>query len=196
MSDMTRRKALEGKLRAERDRSDALLLNILPVAIIPRLHGRLVTSQDNPIADFFPEGTVLFSDIVSFTSMSSELSARDVVTFLNNLFNLFDDLVAKFGLTKIKTIGDAYMVASGIPTPDPKHAEKMIEFAQAMLRGVELYNQKKGIKVRVRRKRVFVLLLLFFFFLKMFPLAENTNPSGNFKRASGGGGGGDQPVSV
>jgi hypothetical protein len=95
ITDISRRKALEDRLRAERDRSESLLMSILPVAIIPRLQGRRLTTvqEEDPIADFFPEGSICFVDIVQFTKMASDLTAVEVVMLLNELFNTFDALV-------------------------------------------------------------------------------------------------------
>ena len=116
------------QLEVARRRADALLLNVLPVSIAARLKRTPAT-----IADGYDEVTVLFADIVNFTTMSAEADPVDVVAFLNDIFSQFDDLATKHGLEKIKTIGDAYMVAGGLPTPRPDHCEAVIAFGLDML---------------------------------------------------------------
>jgi class 3 adenylate cyclase len=114
-------------LDLERQRSERLLLNVLPEPIAARLkHGEQL------IADAFPEVTVLFADIVDFTSRSQQSSPDQVVATLNQLFSAFDRLARQLGLEKIKTIGDAYMLAGGLPTPRPDHAGAVAEMALAM----------------------------------------------------------------
>jgi len=104
-----------------------LLLNILPGPIAQRL-----LAGERVIADSFDEVTLLFADIVDFTVMSSRLSAREVVDLLNEVFNATDRLVDQFGLEKIKTIGDAYMVVGGLPEPSDDHAERVADMALAL----------------------------------------------------------------
>src|SRR5690606_16360812 len=102
----------------ERERSESLLLNILPRSIAEQL-------KQNPgvIAERIPEASILFADIVGFTPFSRNLPPEDVVKMLNSVFTGFDRFARELGLEKIKTIGDAYMVAGGIPDPRPDHAE-------------------------------------------------------------------------
>jgi class 3 adenylate cyclase len=104
-----------------------LLLNILPAPIADRL-----LAGERVIADSFDEVTLLFADIVDFTVLSSRFSAREVVDLLNDVFNATDRLVDQFGLEKIKTIGDAYMVVGGLPEPAADHAEKVADMALAL----------------------------------------------------------------
>jgi adenylate cyclase len=113
--------------RAHR-RSEDLLLNILPPSIARRLKLDVGT-----IADGFAGVTVLFADIVGFTRLSSRLPPERIVDVLNELFCQFDDVAGRLGLEKIKTIGDCYMVAGGLPEPRPDHAEAVAEMALAML---------------------------------------------------------------
>ena len=96
-------------IAAERERSERLLLNVLPEPIAERLK-----SGESPIADRASEVGVLFADIVGFTHMSETMRPEELVRLLDEVFTLFDRLVADHGLEKIKTIGDAYMVASGL----------------------------------------------------------------------------------
>ena len=128
-----------------RRRADDLLLNILPGSIAARL-------KENPatIADGYSEVSVLFADIVDFTTMSSGEDPVDIVSLLNDIFSLFDDLAAKHGLEKIKTIGDAYMVAAGIPEPRADHAEAIVAFAIDMLEAVEKHEGFHGEPIRLR----------------------------------------------
>jgi adenylate cyclase len=86
--------------------------------------------KENPdtIPDGFSEVTVLFADIVDFTSMSADADPVEVVKLLNNVFSEFDRITEKYGLEKIKTIGDAYMVAAGLPRPRPDHTEAVYWF--------------------------------------------------------------------
>ena len=118
--------AIRGRrlLQAEQARSEGLLLNVLPAPIAARLkQGEAV------IADRFPEVTVLFADLVDFTASSDRSSPERVVQVLADLFTAFDRLAARYGLEKIKTVGDAYMVAGGLPEPRPDHAEAVAEMA-------------------------------------------------------------------
>lgn len=119
------------KLLAEQARSEQLLLNILPQPIAHRLR-----AGETRIADGFPEVTVLFADLVSFTQLTERLGPDEIVLLLGRLFSALDRLAAEHGLEKIKTIGDSYMVAGGLPTPRPDHAEAIAKMALAMPRAV------------------------------------------------------------
>ena len=147
ITDITQRKNLEEQVRLEKERSERLVRNVLPDAIIPRIQGRMDSLRSHPIADFFETGSVLFTDIVGFTQMSSAMSAVDVVSLLNDQFSLFDDLADEFGVTKVKTIGDAYMAVAGVPNPCEDHAERLVKMAMAMVRGVQMLDA--GIQIRV-----------------------------------------------
>ncbi|MFZ0013613.1 MAG: adenylate/guanylate cyclase domain-containing protein, partial [Acidimicrobiia bacterium] len=114
-------------IEIERSESERLLLNVLPATVSKRLR-----DGENPIADDFPSVTVLFADIVGFTAMTSKMEADQVITMLNGLFTMFDDLVAERHLEKIKTIGDAYMAVGGLPDPLPDHAIRVVDLAMAM----------------------------------------------------------------
>jgi guanylate cyclase len=114
---------------AERERSERLLLNVLPARIAERLK-----SGESVIADGVPQVGVLFADIAGFTPMSSAMTPGDIVRLLDTVFTAFDDLAAEYRLEKIKTIGDAYMVASGLLEPHPGHAEHLAQMALAMQR--------------------------------------------------------------
>jgi len=107
--------------------SDGLLLNILPGPIAERLK-----NSNDTIADEYDSSSILFADVAEFTPMSAEMTPTDLVSLLDEVFSDFDDLVDACGLEKIKTIGDAYMVASGIPTPRPDHAKALCDLALDM----------------------------------------------------------------
>jgi guanylate cyclase len=115
-------------LRHEQERAESLLLNILPGSIAERLKSNPAT-----IADQFAAASVLFADVVNFTPRSESLSAADVVGVLDRLFSHFDALAERHGLEKIKTIGDAYMVASGVPDPRSDHARALAVLALDMV---------------------------------------------------------------
>ena len=108
-------------------RSDDLLHNILPDAISERL-------KDSPamIADAFPSASILFADVCDFTPMSAGMTPEELVALLDRVFTTFDGFVAELDLEKIKTVGDAYMVAAGVPEPRPDHAEAIAELALRM----------------------------------------------------------------
>ena len=108
-------------------RVEELLLNVLPADIAQRLQ-----SDRGSIADHFDDASILFADVVDFTPLSSRLDAREVVELLDRLFTSFDELVDRHDVEKIKTIGDCYMVAAGVPRPRPDHALALAELAFEM----------------------------------------------------------------
>lgn len=136
---------LISQLSAAHERADSLLLNILPRQIASRLKAGQKT-----IADSYDEVTVLFADIVDFTTMSSAADPVDVVNKLNEIFSDFDELAAKHGLEKIKTIGDAYMVAGGLPEPRDDHAEAVAAFAVEMVDAIGRHRSWTGDPIRLR----------------------------------------------
>ncbi len=121
------------ELNQEKDRSDQLLLNILPESIAIQLK-----KNNSAPAEHFKEATILFADLVGFTNLSARMEPMELVAGLNQIFSAFDALTEKYGLEKIKTIGDAYMVAGGIPIARPDHAQAIaamaLEMQQEMLR--------------------------------------------------------------
>jgi adenylate cyclase len=135
--DITSRKKMQSKLRKEQKKTERLLLNILPEAIANRLKGK-----PGVIADKFDDATILFADLVNFTQFSTTMSATKLVYLLNEIFSNFDSLTQKHGLEKIKTIGDAYMVAGGLPIQRPDHAEAIAEMALDMLAAIKELNVK------------------------------------------------------
>jgi len=132
-------------LDAEKQRSEALLLNLLPPSIAERLK-----SENRAIAEGFEQVSVLFADIVGFTQMSERLEPEEVVYRLNLIFSSFDDLVDKLKLEKIKTIGDAYMVAGGLHSREYDHAQTIAEMALAMRRRTEELSRHFGDPLSIR----------------------------------------------
>ena len=125
--------------------SERLLLNVLPEPVAARLK-----REQAIIADAHPAVTVLFADIVGFTPLSERLSPEDVVVLLDQVFARWDALAARYGVEKIKTIGDAYMVAGGIPVPRDDHAEAIAEMALAMLPAADRSAAEMGVPLTVR----------------------------------------------
>jgi len=145
VEDITTRKEAEAALRLEQEKSDRLLLNVLPQAIAERL------KQDQSIiADTFTEVTVLFADIVGFTQISSQISPPELVSLLNEIFSTFDRLAEKHGLEKIKTIGDAYMVVGGLPMPRSDHAEAIAQMALDMQQAIIDFSHTQNQDVSIR----------------------------------------------
>ena len=133
------------QIKIEQEKSDKLLLNILPESIAERLK-----NGESLIADDFEDSTVLFADLAGFTKLSSTISATDVVMQLNSIFSLFDGMLIKYSLEKIKTIGDCYMLAGGLPKPDKNHADSVARMALEMLDTIEQINTKTDQSLKVR----------------------------------------------
>jgi len=131
-----RERGMVEALRVEKERSEQLLLNILPRAIVARLNG-----GEAVIADQLRDVTILFADIVGFTWIASKMSAAELVRMLNGLFSEFDRLAIEHGVEKIKTVGDNYMLAGGLPEPRPDHARAVAEMGLAMLAVIERTNR-------------------------------------------------------
>lgn len=143
--DITDRKRTELALRIAQQKSEALLLNILPKPIAEKLK----ISQDC-LAESFEEATILFSDIVGFTPLSARMSPLELVNLLNQMFSTFDKLANKYGLEKIKTIGDAYMVAGGLPVPRSDHAEAVAQMALDMQEAIKQFQADLGEPFQIR----------------------------------------------
>jgi class 3 adenylate cyclase len=135
----------ERLLREEQRRAEELILSMLPASIAARLR-----VEGRAIADGIAECTVLFSDLVGFSSLAQETGPRALVSSLNSLFSEFDALCEKIGLEKIKTIGDAYMAAAGVPEYVEDHPARAADLAIAMLDAVERFNGKSKYPVRAR----------------------------------------------
>ena len=120
------------ELRAE---SERLLLNVLPASVAERL------KRGEAVADHFDQVSILFADIEGFTPYSADKAPTEVVKILNQIFSAFDKLTEKYGLEKIKTIGDAYMVVSGLPTRRPDHLEVLVNMALGMQAIMERFHR-------------------------------------------------------
>jgi class 3 adenylate cyclase len=138
-------KRLFDLLRVEQEKSRALLLSILPETIADRMR-----AGEMNIADHHAEATVLLADLVGFTSLSAHVGPDQVVDLLNEIFSTFDLLVEKHGLEKIKTIGDAYMVAGGIPFARPDHAEAIAELALDLQEEIAQRNRRYHTTIHLR----------------------------------------------
>ncbi|WAS91582.1 adenylate/guanylate cyclase domain-containing protein [Nannocystis punicea] len=137
----------ERQLEAERGKSERLLLNVLPRRIADTLK-----ESDETIAEHFDSTSILFADIVGFTPLAARVSASAVVELLNELFSEFDRLAERLGVEKIKTIGDCYMAAAGVPTPRSDHAEALTRFALAMqehMKGVRFAGGALALRVGI-----------------------------------------------
>ena len=132
-------------LEQERNRSEKLLHNIIPKSIADQLKkdSKLI-SMDNPVI------SVLFADIVSFTVMSEKTSSEKIVGFLNDMFSKFDDLTETFGVEKIKTIGDSYMVVAGIPVAKKDHAITLFNLAKEMVKISSTFKDHNGDPIKLR----------------------------------------------
>ncbi|MFC1853620.1 adenylate/guanylate cyclase domain-containing protein [candidate division CSSED10-310 bacterium] len=135
----------EKQLKSEQERSEKLLLNILPPEVAEQLkQGREI------IADNYAEATVLFSDIVGFTALSRQLTPDQLIRLMNDIFSLFDDLAQKHGLEKIKTIGDGYMLAGGLPVQHRDHAVSVARMALDMHQALAKYCQQNNKTLNIR----------------------------------------------
>src|SRR5690606_20076094 len=132
-------------LAIEQARSDKLLLNILPESIASRLKAESLN-----IADSHEAVTIMFADLVNFTQISAGMPPSELVNLLNQVFSRFDQLSEKYGLEKIKTIGDAYMVVGGVPNARPDHAEAVARMALDMQRVLREVAAKNGKDIKMR----------------------------------------------
>jgi adenylate cyclase len=139
------RRAALGALRVEQAKAEDLLLNILPASVAERLK-----AQTRPIADHFGSASILFADVVDFTPWSEQLRPEEVVGHLDLLFSHFDELAEELGLEKIKTIGDAYMVAAGVPTPRPDHARALALVGLEMLAAMREHEELAALGLELR----------------------------------------------
>jgi len=137
--------ARTNELRREKERSEQLLLTILPAEIAERLK-----QSDMSPAEHFEEATILFADIVGFTHLAANLEPMQLVDGLNQIFSAFDQLTEKYGLEKIKTIGDAYMVAGGLPIPRDDHAFAIADMALDMQAHMKNVNTILGDTLELR----------------------------------------------
>lgn len=146
--ERTRRQQLQAQheqLEQEQEKTENLLLNILPRSVSQRLKG-----GEKRIADAHTEVSVLFADLVGFTQMSHGMSAERLVDLLDDIFSRFDRIVGDAGVEKIKTIGDCYMLVGGVPEPRVDHALAVVDVGFAMLRALEDFNRTHQSQLQVR----------------------------------------------
>lgn len=145
LEDITLRKQAEEALQVEQEKSERLLLNILPRPIAEKL------KQDQEgLAEHFSEVTILFADIVGFTPFSARVSALELVSLLNQVFSTFDQLTDQHGLEKIKTIGDSYMVVGGLPVEKPDHCRAIAQMALDMQKTISDFRADNGEQFQLR----------------------------------------------
>jgi len=150
LRDIDRERILElqhekEQLHIEQMKTDKLMLNILPKPIADRLK-----KGEKNIAGSYPEVTVLFSDLVGFTKLSSQKTASELVKLLNDIFSRFDKRAELLGLEKIKTIGDAYMAVGGLPIPRSDHAEIVADMAIGMFEDLQEFNKENDQTIQMR----------------------------------------------
>lgn len=133
------------QLQAEQEKSERLLLNILPKSIADQLK-----QGHKTIAQSFAEVTVMFADIANFTCYAKTVSPNQLVALLNDIFSIFDQLAERHRLEKIKTIGDAYMAVGGLPTPHTNHTEAVAEMALDMQTAIKQYRAPTGESFQLR----------------------------------------------
>ncbi len=147
LTETTMRKLTETAtaLKEEKERSERLLLNILPQSIAAKLK-----QGQHAIADSYAEVTVLFADIVGFTPLSAQMSPKRLLILLNLIFSMYDCLAEEYGLEKIKTIGDAYMVVGGVPEHRNDHAEAIAHMSLDMQKEIVRLNEDSGRVLKIR----------------------------------------------
>lgn len=138
-------KLKEAAMAEAQSQADQVLLNILPYPIAQRLK-----EGEQVIVDSFTEVTVLFADIVGFTHFAATTPPNQVVELLNRVFSLFDIFSEQYAVEKIKTIGDAYMIVSGVPEPREEHAEAVADMALEIQTTIELLAHSLDLPVQVR----------------------------------------------
>ncbi len=145
VQDISDRHRMETELRHHRRQTERLLVNILPYQIAHRLK-----SKQQTIADSFDDVTVIFADLVEFTVASNQVAAKDLVSLLNDIFSAFDQLAEKYGIEKIKTIGDAYMAAAGLPMQRRDHADAAASMSLEMQQVVGRFIRSDGYPFQLR----------------------------------------------
>jgi class 3 adenylate cyclase len=132
-------------LQDEKAKAEALLHNMLPDVIVDRIKG-----EEGTIYDYHPSATILFSDMVGFTEIASHMDAHRVVSLIDHIFRCFDELCDQRGVEKIKTIGDSYMAAAGVPLATEDHAERIADLALDMLATHNRVVQEEGVTMDIR----------------------------------------------
>ncbi len=144
-ADISDRIRAEQALRLEKNKSERLLLNILPKPIVEQLK-----QFQGSLAEQFAEATILFADIVGFTPLSAEMPPLELLNLLNQIFSVFDQLAEKHGVEKIKTIGDAYMAVGGLPVAKDNHAEAIAQMALDMQQAIQQFQTEQGESFQIR----------------------------------------------
>jgi class 3 adenylate cyclase len=139
------RKKLHDQLQAEREKSEQLLRNMLPYPVVERMK-----NGEMNIADYHPDVTVLVADLVGFTALAAAIDPIEVVNLLNEIFSAFDLASEQHGVEKIKTIGDAYMVAGGIYSHESDHPETIAELAMVLQKQLERINDQYNTTIQMR----------------------------------------------
>eukprot|EP01105_Mastigella_eilhardi_P014492 TRINITY_DN3303_c0_g1_i3.p1 TRINITY_DN3303_c0_g1~~TRINITY_DN3303_c0_g1_i3.p1 ORF type:complete len:1625 (-),score=379.64 TRINITY_DN3303_c0_g1_i3:66-4940(-) len=146
MKDIRKLKAQEAALEAHKQQADALLLNILPKTVKEQLEAH----PGQLLAQKYKQVTIAFADIVEFTPMASRMTPHELVSMLNQLFCMWDVMLGHFNVEKVKTIGDCYMVAGGMPTPNSTHAADVLEFCIAMFITLGQFNETTNRSLQIR----------------------------------------------
>lgn len=133
------------ELNRANKRAKDLILNVLPLSIAKRLEFNL-----KPFFDEYENVTIMFLDIIDFTKMTNEVGGTSLVRILNDFFGELDDLLENFRIEKIKTIGDAYMVASGVPDRYENTCDETVKFARQVIRRLEDFNKRNNLNINVR----------------------------------------------
>ncbi|MBD1804286.1 PAS domain S-box protein [Microcoleus sp. FACHB-SPT15] len=144
-ADISDRIKAEQALRLEKNKSERLLLNILPKPIVEQLK-----RFEGSLAQQYTEATILFADLVDFTPLCAQMPPLELLNLLNQIFSVFDQLAEKHGVEKIKTIGDAYMVAGGLPVPIDNHAEAIAQMALDMQQAIHQFKTQQGESFQIR----------------------------------------------
>jgi adenylate cyclase len=137
--------AQEQAIRSEKAKSDRLLRNILPDAVAAELR-----EEERSVAVSYPAATVLFADLVGFTPLTERMPPEATAAMLNEVYSAFDDVARRHGVEKIKTIGDSYMLAGGVPEPCTDHAARVVTAGLAMLEAVGAYAARSGTGIALR----------------------------------------------
>jgi len=143
--EVAEREQAQAALLREQQKSEQLLLNILPKAIVDQLK-----QLQGSLAERFDDVTILFADIVNFTPLAAQTTPLALVNWLNTIFSEFDRLTEQFQLEKIKTIGDAYMVVGGLPVPRADHADAVMQMALAMQAVTQRIQRQDGAPFELR----------------------------------------------
>ena len=142
---MTQKEAAMELLHVEQEKSERLLLHVLPKEIV-----HILKDDDTTVADHYESVSVLFADVVGFTSLSTKLSPREMVDQLDEVFSFFDSLADKYGLEKIRTIGGNYTIASGVPVPRTDHAQALAGMALEMVSHVGRNRRGQDVNLQFR----------------------------------------------